>query len=99
MQRALERRRYGAPGAGAPNCQSNLEAAVRATAWTAGASHRCLLQHLHDRAYDANGTWEIRPPKGKAGDYMTLLALMRRSSPSRNCPILFNACTTFASSR
>jgi uncharacterized protein YcgI (DUF1989 family) len=46
-------------------------------------------------AYDENGTWEIRAPKGKAGDYMTLLALMPQIVAVSNCPILFNACNNF----
>jgi uncharacterized protein YcgI (DUF1989 family) len=47
-------------------------------------------------AYDANGAWEIRPPKGKRGDYMTLRALMPQIVAISNCPILFNACNNFS---
>jgi len=39
--------------------------------------------------------WEIRPPKGKRGDYMTLRALMPQIVAIPNCPILFNACNNF----
>ena len=46
-------------------------------------------------AYDADGKWEIRPPKGKPGDYMTLRALMPQIVAISNCPILFNACNNF----
>ena len=46
-------------------------------------------------AYDADGTWEIRPPKGKPGDYMTMRALMPQIVAISNCPVLFNACNNF----
>ena len=45
--------------------------------------------------YDENGVWEIRPPKGKPGDYITMLALMPQIVAISNCPILFNACNNF----
>ena len=48
-------------------------------------------------AYDADGKWEIRPPKGKPGDYMTLRALMPQIVAISNCPVLFNACNDFRS--
>jgi uncharacterized protein YcgI (DUF1989 family) len=46
-------------------------------------------------AYDAKGAWEIREPKGKPGDYMTLRALMPQIVAISNCPILFNACNNY----
>ena len=46
-------------------------------------------------AYDADGKWEIRPPKGKPGDYMIMRALMPQIVAVSNCPVLFNACNNF----
>ena len=46
-------------------------------------------------AYDADRVWEIRPPKGKPGDYMVLRALMPQIVAISNCPILCNACNNF----
>ena len=46
-------------------------------------------------AYDADGKWEIRLPKGKPGDYMTMTALMPQIVAISNCPILFNACNNY----
>ena len=46
-------------------------------------------------AYDGNGVWEIRAPKGKPGDYMVMRALMPQIVAISNCPILFNACNNF----
>ena len=34
-------------------------------------------------AYDADGKWEIRLPKGKPGDYMIMTALMVSDGLSR----------------
>src|SRR6266478_3552000 len=46
-------------------------------------------------AYDADGKWEIRPPKGKPGDYILMRALMPQIVAISNCPVLFNACNNF----
>ena len=46
-------------------------------------------------AYDANGKWEIRLPKGKPGDHILMRALMPQIVAISNCPILFNACNNF----
>jgi uncharacterized protein YcgI (DUF1989 family) len=46
-------------------------------------------------AYDANGVWEIRLPKGMPGDSMTMPALMPQIVAISYCPILFNACNNF----
>jgi uncharacterized protein len=88
--------RYGAVGVGAPSCQSNLEAAVRGygmdrTSFNVDACFNVFMTV----AYDADGKWEIRPPKGKPGDYMTLAALMPQIVAISNCPILFNSCNNF----
>jgi len=88
--------RYGERGRGAPNCQANLEAAVRGygmdrLSFNVDACFNIFMTV----AYDDNGVWEIRPPKGKPGDYMTLVALMPQIVAISNCPILFNACNNF----
>ena len=88
--------RYGAVGAGAPNCQSNLEAAVRGYGmdrWSFNID--ACFNIFMTVAYDANGIWEIRPPKGKPGDYITMLALMPQIVAISNCPVLFNACNNY----
>jgi uncharacterized protein YcgI (DUF1989 family) len=88
--------RYGAAGAGAPNCQSNLEAAVRGYGMDrSNFNVDTCFNVFMTVAYDADGKWEIRPPKGKPGDYMTMLALMPQIVAISNCPILFNACNNF----
>ena len=88
--------RYGPVAAGAPNCQSNLEAAVRGY----GMDRRSFnvdacFNVFMTVAYDQDGKWEIRPPKGKPGDYIVLRALMPQIVAISNCPVLFNACNNF----
>ncbi len=88
--------RYGDAGCGAPNCQSNLEAAVRSYGmdrWSFNVD--ACFNIFMTVAYDQEGKWEIRAPKGKPGDYMTLRALMPQIVAISNCPILFNACNNF----
>jgi uncharacterized protein len=88
--------RYGAVAAGAPNCQSNLEAAVRGY----GMDRRSFnvdacFNVFMTVAYDQDGKWEIRPPKGKPGDHIIMRALMPQIVAISNCPVLFNACNNF----
>ena len=88
--------RYGAAGTGAPNCQSNLEAALRGYGmdrWSFNID--ACFNVFMTVAYDPDGKWEIRPPKGRPGDHMTLRALMPQIVAISNCPILFNACNNF----
>ena len=88
--------RYGAAAAGSPNCQSNLETAIRGYGmdrWSFNID--ACFNVFMTVAYDADGTWEIRPPKGKPGDYMTMRALMPQIVAISNCPILFNACNNY----
>jgi uncharacterized protein YcgI (DUF1989 family) len=88
--------RYGDKGVGALNCQSNLETAIRGYGmdrWNFNID--ACFNVFMTVAYDADGAWEIRPPKGKPGDYMTLRALMPQIVAISNCPILFNACNNF----
>jgi len=88
--------RYGAVAAGAPNCQSNLEAAVRGY----GMDRRSFnvdacFNVFMTVAYDQDGKWEIQPPKGKPGDYIVMQALMPQIVAISNCPVLFNACNNY----
>src|SRR5262249_9948987 len=88
--------RYGAVGAGAPNCQANLQAPGHRHGldrWSFNVD--ACFNVFMTVAYDADGKWEIRPPKGNPGDYMTLRALMPQIVAISNCPILFNACNNF----
>jgi uncharacterized protein YcgI (DUF1989 family) len=88
--------RYGEAGKGAPNCQSNLETAVRGYGmdrWSFNVD--ACFNVFMTVAYDANGVWEIRAPKGKPGDYMIMHALMPQIVAISNCPVLFNPCNNF----
>lgn len=88
--------RYGEVGKGAPNCQSNLETAVRGYGMDRGSFNvDACFNVFMTVAYDQNGVWEIRPPKGKPGDYMVMEALMPQIVAISNCPILLNACNNF----
>ena len=88
--------RYGEAAKGAPNCQSNLEAALRGYGmerWSFNTD--ACFNIFMTVAYDADGKWEIRPPKGRPGDYMVMRALMPQIVDISNCPVLFNACNNF----
>src|SRR5260370_37149980 len=68
--------RYGAVGAGAPNCQSNLEAAVRdyGMARFNFNSDACFNVFLTGAHY-SSAKWGIPPPNGKPRAHITLRAL------------------------
>ncbi len=88
--------RYGEIGKGAKNCQANLETAIRGYGmdrWNFNVD--ACFNVFMTVAYDQNGVWEIRPPKGKPGDYMVMRALMPQIVAISNCPIVFNACNNF----
>jgi uncharacterized protein YcgI (DUF1989 family) len=88
--------RYGEDGKRAPNCQSNLETAIRGYGmdrWSFNID--ACFNVFMTVAYDENGVWQIRRPKGKPGDYMIMRALMPQIVAISNCPILFNACNNF----
>jgi uncharacterized protein len=88
--------RYGPVAKGAPNCQSNLEAAIRGYGmdrWSFNTD--ACFNIFMTVAYDVNGRWEIRVPKGKPGDFMVMRALMPQIVAISNCPVLFNACNNF----
>jgi uncharacterized protein len=88
--------RYGKQAEGAPNCQSNLEAALREYGmdrWNFNID--ACFNVFMTVAYDPNGVWEIRAPKGKPGDYLTMRALMPQIVAISNCPVLFNPCNGY----
>jgi uncharacterized protein len=88
--------RYGDVGKGAANCQSNLEMAIRGYGmdrWNFNVD--ACFNIFMTVAYDQNGVWEIRPPKGKPRDYMVMRALMPQVVAISNCPVLFNACNNY----
>ena len=88
--------RYGEAGRSAPNCQSNLEMAIRGYGmdrWSFNID--ACFNIFMTVAYDENGVWEIRSPKGKPGDYIVMRALMPQIVAISNCPILFNSCNNF----
>ena len=88
--------RYGALAAGKPNCQTNLEMAVRGYGMDRSSFNvDACFNVFMTVAYEADGTWEIRPPKGKPGDYIVMRALMPQIVAISNCPVLFNACNNF----
>ena len=67
----MNMRRYGDKAKGAPNCQDNLEKAIRGYGmdrWNFNVD--ACFNVFMTVAYDADGKWEIRLPKGKPGDYM-----------------------------
>ena len=88
--------RYGEVGKGAPNCQSNLEMAIRNYGMDRSSFNvDACFNVFMTVAYDADGAWEIRKPKGKAGDYILMRALMPQIVAISNCPVLFNACNNY----
>jgi uncharacterized protein len=92
----LNMMRYGDKGKGTPNCQSNLETAIRGYGmdrWNFNVD--ACFNVFMTVAYDADGKWEIRLPKGKPGDYIVMRALMPQIVAISNCPILFNACNNY----
>src|SRR6202167_2980944 len=88
--------RYGDIGKGAANCQSNLETAIRGYGmdrWNFNVD--ACFNIFMTVAYDQNGVWEIRRPKGKPGDYMVMRALMSQIVAISNSPVLFNPCNNY----
>jgi uncharacterized protein len=88
--------RYGERGKGAPNCQANLETAVKGYGMDRGSFNvDACFNVFMTVAYDANGVWEIREAKGQPGDYILMRALMPQIVAISNCPVLFNACNNY----
>ena len=92
----LNTMRYGDKGKGVPNCQQNLEKAIAGYGmdrWNFNID--ACFNVFMTVAYDPDGKWEIREPKGKPGDHMIMKALMPQIVAISNCPILFNACNNY----
>ena len=92
----LNTMRYGDKGKGASNCQQNLEKAIAGYGmdrWNFNVD--ACFNVFMTVAYDADGKWEIRLPKGKPGDFITMKSLMPQIVAISNCPILFNACNNY----
>ena len=92
----MNMRRYGDKAKGQPNCQNNLETAIKGYGmdrWNFNVD--ACFNVFMTVGYDADGKWEIRLPKGKPGDYMTMTALMPQIVAISNCPILFNPCNNY----
>jgi uncharacterized protein YcgI (DUF1989 family) len=92
----LNMMRYGDKGKGAANCQQNLEKAIAGYGmdrWNFNVD--ACFNVFMTVAYDADGKWEIRLPKGKPGDSITMKSLMPQIVAISNCPILFNACNNY----
>ena len=88
--------RYGERGKGAPNCQANLETAVKGYGMDrASFNVDACFNVFMTVAYDPDGRWEIREAKGKPGDYILMRALMPQIVAISNCPVLFNACNNY----
>lgn len=88
--RHLNFARYGV--ADTPNCEENLEHGI--LKWGLDRfsfSPDACLNIFMTVAYDEDGRWEIRDPKGKPGDYMTRVALMPMHVTISNCPVTLNA--------
>ncbi|MBI3966366.1 MAG: urea carboxylase-associated family protein [Chloroflexi bacterium] len=83
--------RYGRPDA--PNCEQNLEAAIGPFGldrWSFNPD--TLFNVFMNVAYEPDGSWEIREPRTKAGDYIVLRALKSQIVGISNCPQLLNRC-------
>ena len=88
--------RYGESAKGAANCLSNLEAAIRGYGLDRSSFNvDACFNIFMTVAYDADGKWEIRPPKGKPGDYMIMRALMPQIVAISNCPQVLNPCNAW----
>jgi uncharacterized protein YcgI (DUF1989 family) len=88
--------RYGATATGAPNCQSNLETAIRGYGLDRSSFNvDACFNVFMTVAYTDDGTWDILPPKGKPGDYLTMRALLPQIVAISNCPVLFNPCNNY----
>jgi uncharacterized protein YcgI (DUF1989 family) len=83
--------RYGI--ADTPSCEANLTAAL--ARWGLGPDafgSDTVFNIFMNVAYDPDGRWEIREPKGRPGDSIDLRALADQLVAISNCPQLLNAC-------
>ncbi len=92
--RRINEVRYGRPDA--PTCEDNLERALAPYGldrWSFNPD--TCLNIFMTVAYEPDHRWEIREPKGKAGDYMVLRALMPQIVAISNCPQVLNPCNAW----
>lgn len=83
--------RYGIPDT--PSCETNAAAAL--APWGLDKSSfdpDVAFNVFMNVAYEPDGRWEIRDPKGRPGDYMDLRALMDQIVAVSNCPQILNRC-------
>ena len=81
--------RYGVPDT--PSCEANAVAAL--APWGLDRysfNPDTVFNVFMNVAYDPDGRWEIRDPKGRPGDYIELRALMDQIVAISNCPQLLN---------
>jgi uncharacterized protein len=83
--------RYGVRDA--PTCEANAIAALApfgldAASFDADTAFNVFM----NVAYDPDGRWEIRDPRGQAGDAIDLRATMDQIVAISNCPQLLNRC-------
>ena len=83
--------RYGIPDT--PSCEDNVVAALEPWGldrWSFDPD--TVFNIFMNVAYDPDGRWEIRDPKGRPGDYIELRALMDQIVAISNCPQVLNRC-------
>ncbi len=83
--------RYGVSDV--PTCEANAACAL--APWgvdTDGFDADTAFNVFMNVAYDPDGRWEIRDPKGRAGDHIDLRAMMDQIVAISNCPQLLNRC-------
>jgi uncharacterized protein YcgI (DUF1989 family) len=89
--RRINELRYGRPNT--PSCEDNLERALAPYGldrWSFNAD-TCFNVFMNV-AYEPDHRWEIREPKGRAGDYMIMRSLMSQIVAISNCPQILNPC-------
>jgi uncharacterized protein YcgI (DUF1989 family) len=85
----LNDRRSGKPEN--PNCEDNLTAALAPFGLDRWSFYPdACFNVFMTVAYEPDGRWEIREPRGRAGDYMVLRALMPQIVAISNCPQVLN---------
>ena len=83
--------RYGVRGT--PSCEANAAAAL--APWGLDASSfdaDTAFNIFMNVAYEPDGCWEIRDPRGRPGDYIELRSTMDQLVAVSNCPQLLNRC-------
>jgi uncharacterized protein len=83
--------RYGVRDA--PTCEANVAAALApwgldGTSFDADNAFNIFM----NVAYDSDGRWEIRDPRGRASDTLAMRAVVDQIVAISNCPQLLNRC-------